>query len=601
MPDAIQKKSPSLFRRAVHAMTGGGFGREYAVLDEMLPRMVALKAFTRNDDPYRTTAAREIATGIMNSGIAAAHASGTIGRAWAEAFRKFQPFVYSELSNWEAVASVPAYQGIRRNEARAQAEAQGLPYITGLEQQWKMFRDSVEFCMRHPSLPDLDRVRFIDQFARQVIERGWPGAAEMSAIASQAAASFLNSYPEADISLPANFATKNLPSWSDILKKPNEAARAYFSPISHSRGLTDLELFHFGGIAKQCRDAKYSPPGEGSIFSDQVAYASRKLVSECLSKLPPERHAELQDFAHSARTRADEVLASHATDLKAVEAMEVGNSASLVSGINAMRRIGERCPLEFARLSSGVVEKYVAYEETRARSRRVSLPQDVSPNEPISYERLVELMPKIADIEVSMHLSDFVKGLRTEVRSADAQAFEVLLVRGGSNAMYLAPLGKDNAYSKRGGGLLREATAQLNAFNAEEFLAGIDADRGSYFRQWHYKNWVDDRLKEFEVLRADLYQDIRKMLEQPMFITDQRFGGTVAMMERMRTANAEMHLHFANAFVHAWDNIPKMVLELALKPGSAELVQASTEEARVLRERERERERSMTRGMSMSM
>lgn len=90
------------------------------------------------------------------------------------------------------------------------------------------------------------------------------------------------------------------------------------------------------------------------------------------------------------------------------------------------------------------------------------------------------------------------------------------------------------------------------------------------------------------------------MLEHPEFITDRRFGGTVAMMKRMRTANAEMHLHFANAFVHDWDNIPKMVLELAMRPGS-NLVKASTEEERALRERERERHRSMSRSMSMSM
>lgn len=599
MPDTIQKKSPGLFRRAVHAVTGGGFGREYAALDEMMPRMVELKKFDRHDGAYKTAAAREIATGIMSAGIGVAHSSGTIGRAWDEAFRKFQPFVYSELSNWEAVASVPAYRGIRRNAARAEAEARGVPYIKGLAEQWKMFRESVEFCMRHPSLPDLDRVRFIDQFARQARERNWPGAPEMIAIASHAASGFLNSYPEADTSLPVNFATRDLPTLTEILQKPVDKAKSCFSPVSHAWGMKDLELFHFDSIAKRCRDARYSPPGDGSKFSDQVTHASRTLVAEYLSRLPPERHAELQGFATAVRSRADEVLASHSSDLRAVEAMEVGNSASLVSGINAMRRIGERCPVEFARLSGGVIEKYLAYEELRARSRRVSLPQDVSPGESVSYERLVELMPKIADIEVSMPLSDFVKGIRTEVRSADARALEVPLVRGGSNATYLAPLGRDNAYSKRGNSLLREATAQLHAFNAEEFLAGNDAERGNRLRQWSYTNWVEDRLKEFEVLRGDLYQDIKKMLEHPEFITDKRFGGTVAMMERMRTANAEMHLHFANAFVHAWDNIPKMVLELAMKPGSDDLVRASTEEARMLRERERERSRS--RGMSMSM
>lgn len=140
--------------------------------------------------------------------------------------------------------------------------------------------------------------------------------------------------------------------------------------------------------------------------------------------------------------------------------MEVGDSALLVYGINAMRRIGERCPVEFARLSGGIVEKYVAHEEMRAKSRRISLPRDVSPIEQVSYERLIELMPKIADTEVSMSLSDFVRGIRTEVKSADAGALEVPLVRGGSNAAYLAPLGRDNAYSKRGNSLLREATGQ---------------------------------------------------------------------------------------------------------------------------------------------
>lgn len=597
MPEAT-KKSPGLLRRTLHAVTGGGFEREYAVLDEMLPRMVELRNFDRHDGSYTTATAREIATGIMSAGIAEAHLSGTIGRAWDDALRKFQPFVYSELSNWEVVTSIP--MGIRRNGARAEAEVRGAGYIKGLEEQWKMFRESVEFCMRHPSLPDLDRVRFIDQFAHQAIERNWPGAVEMRAIASQAAAAFLNSYPEADVSLPVNFATKDLPTLSEILQKPAEKARAYFSPVSHAWGIKDLELLHFDHIAKRCRDAKYSPPDDGRTFGDQLAYASRRLVAECLSRLPPERHSELQVFADAVRTRADEVLASHSSDLRSVEAMEVGNSASLVYGINAMRRIGERCPVEFARLSGEVVEKYVAHEELRARSRRVSLPKDVSPTEQVSYERLIELMPKIADVEVSMPLSDFVKGLRTEVKSADAGALEVPLVRGGSNAAYLAPLGRDNAYSKRGNNLLREATAQLHAFNAEEFLAGNDADRRDGLRQWQYTHWVEDRLKEFEDLRRDLYQDIKKMLEHPEFITDRRFGGTVAMMERMRTANAEMHLHFANAFVHAWDNIPKMVLELAMKPGS-NLVKASTEEERALRERERERQRSMSRGMSMSM
>lgn len=596
MPEAIQKKSPGLFRRALHAVTGGGFEREYAVLNEMLPRMVELRKFDRHDGSCKPSAAREIAMRIMSAGMAEAHLSGTMGRAWEEAFKKFQPFVYSEISNWEAVASIP--MGIRRNGARADAEVRGAPYFKGLEEQWRMFRESVEFCKRHPSLPDLDRIRFIEQFAHQARERNWPGAFEMTAIASQAAAAFLNSYPEADVSLPANFAKKRLLSWNEILKKPSEAARAYFSTVSHSSGIKDIDLFHFEGIAKRCRDVEYLPPDDGSTFSDQIAYASRSVVAECLSKLPPQRHAELQGFADAVCARAGEVLASHSSDLASVGAMEVGNSASLVSGINAMRRIGERCPVEFARLAGGVVEQYLAYEELLARSRRVSLPQDVSPVEPISYERLVELMPQIADIEVSLPLVDFVKGLRTEVRSVDSGTLEVPLVRGGSNATYLAPLGKDNAYSKRGSSLLREATAQLHAFKAKDFLAGNDTDTRKRLEQWRYAHWVEDRLKDFETLRADLCQDIKKMLEHPEFITDRRFGGTVAMMERMRTANAEMHLHFANAFVHAWDNIPKMVLELAMRPGS-NLVNASTEEERLLRERERERQRSMSRGISM--
>jgi hypothetical protein len=192
-------------------------------------------------------------------------------------------------------------------------------------------------------------------------------------------------------------------------------------------------------------------------------------------------------------------------------------------------------------------------------------------------------------------LNAFVEALRGDISNPYLTAtLETKLATGEITGRYLEAIGKDNSYTRLGRLIQRSPISPPSPSDNEDrskSTRGIDIVARA--RQMTRDIYIKARLSEFETVREVIYDGIKGMFADPMFITDKKFGHLVSLIEQSKSASVEMHLHFGNAFVQAWDRIPRMALELAIKPGD------SIKVSRADSETEMRRARSLSRGMSM--
>lgn len=202
----------------------------------------------------------------------------------------------------------------------------------------------------------------------------------------------------------------------------------------------------------------------------------------------------------------------------------------------------------------------------------------------VGNEQLQRLMPQMTKIDFDQPLSSFVSSLKSDLSNPYlTDGFITPLVKSGNFRNYLEVVGRENSYTKFARRLERLPVMPLDE-TRDLVIRAHRLTRTMYVRE---------RLNEFDAVREVICDGLQKMFDNPMFITDARFGYLVAMVEQSKTASEEMHLHFGNAFVHAYDRIPHMVLELSIRAN--ESIKANQDDVNA----ELKRHRSRSQGMSM--
>ncbi len=574
-----QNRFKSLFRKIVYTSIGVGFAKERAAIAEMRPRMGVVPSFSWK--PINLVANKS--SSDLQAILSSSPMELSPGDAMARIAKVLSPFVQGEIATVNAANSVPRYRGLIKGRQSEAYRRQGEAYVTSLRKSYSEFAANIAICTNHPLLVDIERARCIHNFAQTAAKRGWPGADAVSALAHSIAQQLVDNMPASDATVPANFDGFGPHRKMEyVLSNPKEAASSVFRRVGSEMQKERGDRPSFGSMAIRCRDAR--SVGESVPFGDQLITLARREVLRVMSELPRDRHADLATYAELVHAKAREIDAEHRDDIVKVRALDISNEASISRAVNALQNISDRCGREFAKLAPEFLEKYIALRTTQDGH-----PADASPVQKITADQIEKLMPKIEDSNIEMPLGEFVGILQTELDDA-AFPMSTPLAHGGGDSPYLKAIGKENSYTKLGADLLAKLKLQEREFDPDHFRRPLIG------RTWRRltTDVVASRLEEFEKLREMLFRDIAKMMKDPMFITDVKFGGTVALMEKVKSASPEMHLHFANAFLHAYEQIPAAVLEKVIGPEGL-VLKASSKTA------EREREGGMQRHRGMSM
>ncbi|MCV9964885.1 hypothetical protein OIU34_23615 [Pararhizobium sp. BT-229] len=572
----------SLLRIAAHTFFGVGFSEEKAKVAEMRARAVAIPPFDWKPIDVSTVKALADVEVILKSSPPAALSAV---EAMEQLTRTLIPFVANEIKMYNRATSIPGYRGLIKDKNWQEDKRLIGSYVSGLRESCKELLANLAICNAAPLLIDIERVRNIHLFAREAARHGWPGADAVESLAHLFATQLADNLPSADAIVPAYFDGFGPHRKMEfVLSSPEEAVSSLFRRVGSEMRTEHRDASSFEELAHDCRHAPRV--NNRTSFGDQLLTLARREVLRVMSELPRDRHADLATYATMVHAKAQEIDAEHRSDIDRVSALDISSDASISGAVNALQRIRERCSYEFGKVAPEFLEKYICF-----RTARDARPNDAPPVEKITADQILKLMPEIRDSDIEMPLDVFVGIVRNDLARAADFPMATPLAHGGGDHHYMEAIGKENSYTRLGADLLAKLKAQEKEFDADHFRRPFIA------KTWRAltTNVVESRLREFEKLREALFRDIESMMKNPMFITDAKFSGTVALMEKVRSASPEMHFHFANAFHRAYKKIPAMVHEKVFDPvGDAILLKASSREA----ERERARAMEQERGMS---
>ncbi|NTF17690.1 hypothetical protein G6L37_04705 [Agrobacterium rubi] len=433
-------------------------------------------------------------------------------------------------------------------------------------------------------------------FAKLAKDRNWPGAEEFSGVTAFAAQLVLENLPQEGTLLPDNYGKPVLrgrpryqPDLDWVLSDPEAAALRYLDPMIPESDTRIRPSSDFAVVASQCIDNK-KITSDRPPFAVQMEALSKSVVRDLLCEIPLVERSKLNRFSQLMASNTSAIISAHEKDVLLIENLDISNKESIASAVNAMARVEQRCPFEFSRLGAVFAEHYILF----ATAENPSDPAEI-PMKPLDIEELESLLPEVPEQRKSVPLRDYVKQLQQDMKANAYADLNFPLVRGGDRARYLIPLSHDAAYKRKARDLKERTEYRPSGFNATEFRKGKSGDNRTHFKRFSVDHWIGKRVSAFEKLRLSLLRDIQKMLDEPQFITDKRFHDTPAMMEQMRETSTEDYLHFANAFLHAIEQIPVMILEKVMPHGEVGLViDGSSERAKEALEREMELSRRLS-------
>ncbi len=204
----------------------------------------------------------------------------------------------------------------------------------------------------------------------------------------------------------------------------------------------------------------------------------------------------------------------------------------------------------------------------------------------ISNEEMQKLLPQMVKNDFEQPLDAFVESLRSDIANPYLNRdLKVPLATGENATNYLRAIGRENSYTRLAREIHCSPSRPVTPGAGMEPRGPRGIDLVEHAHKMARDMYIRSRLNEFEAVREVIYNGIEKMFADPMVIADKKFGYLVSLVEQTRSASVEMHLHFGNAFVEAWDQIPSMVLELAIKPGESIKVSRDDKETELRRQR----------------
>lgn len=572
-----------LVRRVAHTIFGVGYLREKAEAGDLRARAVRIpKLDWKSVDMSIAKASAD--TKVILKSLPPPKLSAA--EAIEQLKRKLVPFVANEIEIYNRVTAIPEYRLLIKDRTWAEDKRAIRSYVAQLQETCEELFADLAICTASPLLIDIESVRKIHHVATVAVTHRWPAADALEALAHSLAKQLADNLPSAESIVPAHFDGFGPHRKMEfVFANPAEAVSSLFRRIGSELQFESRNAPSFKALAQECRHAPSVK--DRASFSNQLLTLARREVLRVMSEIPRERHAELASYATMVHAKAREISAEHCADIAMVRAMDISSDVSINEAVNAVMRIRGRCSYEFGRIAPEFLEKYISF-----RTSLEARPSIEPPVEKFTADQIVNLMPEIRDSTIEMPLQVFIELVRGDLARASDFPMSAPLAHGGGDHPYMEAIGKENSYTRLGADLLEKLNAQEKQFDASHFRNPIIA------RTWRALTTevVESRLREFEKLRAALFRDIESMMRSPIFITDAKFGGTVALMEKVRSASPEMHLHFANAFHHAYEKIPTLVHQKIFDPAADQiLLKASSRDA----ERDRIRESERRRGMSL--
>jgi hypothetical protein len=432
-------------------------------------------------------------------------------------------------------------------------------HLNAMENEWNLLIKTAQFCVDNPTLPDIERVRYIYEASKVMAKEDLPGAEELRELAAILARRMSLHLPEQNGSLPRGVSGAAY-SWAKhVFEEPLRSAAKEFEQFSPKRG--SVESYpDFQKLAKWCKSASLD---DNTSFERKIKNYAKGVIVDVLSKCSREEQAAhqvaLTTFAKKIYEQATSIAAKHNQDMINVAALDIDSKESILAAVDAMVRIRGRCIDEFSKVAPAFLKTFRTFSERQ-------------PNPYPQFPEMVDLnyinhsLPEFKKVDQMVSIIGFIQESRAIISKVDEQKLSEQLARGLAAQPYLNRIGPDNSYRRLAETLINKVEHQQGQIDYPKTISWDGPSETGV---------IKSRLNDFEQIRGNLEHGIRGMIASSNYVGAKDYIGIIALIKQIETGAPEIGVHFRNAFVYAW-NLPELVLELVHRPNETQTLFRAT-------------------------